>query len=73
MICERSYLNQTDLYDMFDQVSLEMSTNMSEPHADLDVTVRADPDSVVNILAVDQSVLLLKTGNDVTPDEVSIL
>ena len=47
-----------------------MSTNMSEPHADLDVTVRADPDSVVNILAVDQSVLLLKTGNDVTPEEV---
>ena len=47
-----------------------MSTNMSEPHADLEVTVTADPDSVVNLLAVDQSVLLMKTGNDVTPDEV---
>ncbi|XP_025086885.1 CD109 antigen-like [Pomacea canaliculata] len=53
------------------EVTLELSTNKSEPHTDLDVYLTADPDSMVYLLAVDQSVLLMKTGNDVTPDEVA--
>ncbi|XP_025086890.1 CD109 antigen-like [Pomacea canaliculata] len=52
------------------EVSLELSTNKSEPHTDLQVHVTADPDSVVYLLAVDQSVLLMKSGNDVTPKQV---
>ncbi|PVD35131.1 hypothetical protein C0Q70_06412 [Pomacea canaliculata] len=54
------------------EVTLELSTNKSEPHTDLDVYLTADPDSMVYLLAVDQSVLLMKTGNDVTPDEASV-
>lgn len=52
------------------KVSLEMSVNRTEPHTDLEVYVTADPNSVVHLLAVDQSVLLIKTGNDVTPSQV---
>ncbi|PVD35034.1 hypothetical protein C0Q70_06315 [Pomacea canaliculata] len=52
------------------EVSLEMSVNRTEPHTDLEVYVTADPNSVVHLLAVDQSVLLIKTGNDVTPAQV---
>ncbi|XP_025086986.1 CD109 antigen-like [Pomacea canaliculata] len=52
------------------EVSLEMSVNRTEPHTDLEVYVTADPNSVVHLLAVDQSVLLIKTGNDVTPSQV---
>lgn len=47
-----------------------MSVNRTEPHTDLEVYVTADPNSVVHLLAVDQSVLLIKTGNDVTPAQV---
>nr|KAG5687089.1 hypothetical protein BaRGS_000935 [Batillaria attramentaria] len=54
------------------EVTIEMSTNKSEPHTDLDVYLTADPNSVVHLLAVDQSVLLVKSGNDVTPGEVRI-
>ncbi|KAK7480804.1 hypothetical protein BaRGS_00027970, partial [Batillaria attramentaria] len=53
------------------EVTIEMSTNKSEPHTDLDVYLTADPNSVVHLLAVDQSVLLVKSGNDVTPGEVA--
>ncbi|KAK7463205.1 hypothetical protein BaRGS_00038214, partial [Batillaria attramentaria] len=53
------------------EVTIEMSTNKSEPHTDLDVYLTADPNSVVHLLAVDQSVLLVKSGNDVTPGEGS--
>ena len=33
----------------------------------------ADPSSVVNLLAVDQSVQLLKSGNDITTSTVNII
>ncbi|XP_025086909.1 alpha-1-inhibitor 3-like [Pomacea canaliculata] len=52
------------------KVSLELSANRTEPHTDLEVYVTADPDSTVYLLAVDQSALLLKTGNDITPRQV---
>ena len=32
----------------------------------------ADPNSLVSLLAVDQSVLLLRSGNDVSSDQVCI-
>jgi CD109 antigen len=43
----------------------------AQPGDQVNVQVSADPMSVVNLLAVDQSVLLLKSGNDITPSEVS--
>ncbi|XP_048243994.1 CD109 antigen-like [Haliotis rufescens] len=57
--------------DIFDnKVSIEFSRNESKPHENIDVLVSADPMSSVNLLAVDQSVLLLKSGNDITTDKV---
>lgn len=37
-----------------------------EPAENVSLTVRGSPGSVAYILAVDQSVLLLKAGNDLT-------
>jgi len=37
-----------------------------EPGKTVDVTVKAKPNSYVGVLGVDQSVLLLKSGNDLT-------
>ncbi|XP_046369854.2 CD109 antigen-like [Haliotis rufescens] len=57
--------------DVFDnKVSIAFSRNDSKPHDNIDVLVSADPMSSVNLLAVDQSVLLLKSGNDITTDKV---
>ncbi|KAL5016374.1 hypothetical protein ScPMuIL_005963 [Solemya velum] len=52
------------------QVSLGFDQNQVLPGGNVRLTVSADPHSFVNLLAVDQSVLLLKTGNDVTQSEV---
>ncbi|XP_046569098.1 CD109 antigen-like [Haliotis rubra] len=57
--------------DVFDnKVSIDFSKNDSKPHDNIDVLVSADPMSSVNILAVDQSVLLLKSGNDISTEQV---
>lgn len=47
-----------------------MSTDKAQPGDDVEVRVKADPNSYVGLLAVDQSVLLLKSGNDITDDMV---
>ncbi|XP_019629167.1 PREDICTED: CD109 antigen-like isoform X3 [Branchiostoma belcheri] len=52
------------------QVSLSYDKDRAEPAEDIAVTVRADPDSLVALLTVDQSVLLLASGNDITQDKV---
>ncbi|XP_066290647.1 CD109 antigen-like isoform X3 [Branchiostoma lanceolatum] len=52
------------------QVSLSYDKDRAEPAEDIAVTVRADPDSLVALLTVDQSVLLLASGNDITQEKV---
>ena len=47
-----------------------MDRNQVEPGEKVKLTVKADPDSSVGLLAVDQSVLLLKSGNDITKEMV---
>lgn len=51
-------------------VEIVTSENRTKPGAAIDVTVETNPDALVGLLAVDQSVLLLKSGNDITKDEV---
>ncbi|VDD91920.1 unnamed protein product [Enterobius vermicularis] len=51
-------------------VSISMDRNQVEPGEKVKLTVKADPDSSVGLLAVDQSVLLLKSGNDITKEMV---
>jgi len=52
------------------QVSLSFSESEVRPGNKLSLTVNAYRDSYVGVLAVDQSVLLLKGGNDITQDMV---
>jgi CD109 antigen len=51
-------------------VSLSLDKTSVEPGTTVKFTVKADPDSLVGLLAVDQSVLLLKSGNDITRDMI---
>ena len=51
---------------------MSFNKNESEPGQSVEVLLTADPMSMVNVLAVDQSVLLLKSGNDITEDKVSV-
>ena len=55
------------------QVSLSFDKNKTKPGESLNLKVTADPASYVGLLAVDQSVLLLKGGNDITQKDVSIV
>ncbi|XP_045204949.2 CD109 antigen-like isoform X1 [Mercenaria mercenaria] len=52
------------------QVQINFDKPQVQPADKIRLTVNADPGSKVNVLAVDKSVLLLKTGNDVTADDV---
>ncbi|XP_069130827.1 CD109 antigen-like isoform X2 [Argopecten irradians] len=53
------------------EVSIQFDKSKAQPGEGINVDVSADPNSIVNLLAVDQSVLLLKSGNDITPAEVT--
>lgn len=46
--------------------------NTAEPGEKVKFTVKADPESYVGIYAIDQSVLFLKSGNDITKELVRI-
>jgi CD109 antigen len=51
---------------VFSQVNITTNTEETQPGTDVELTVEAMPNSYVGILGVDQSVLLLKSGNDIT-------
>ena len=65
--------NHMSLLNLFPslQVTIDFDKTTAQPHENVNVLVTADPSSVVNLLAVDQSVLLMKSGNDITASEVS--
>ena len=52
---------------------MDFSRSSAEPGDDINLLVTTDPNSLVNVLAVDQSVILLKSGNDVTQKDVRCL
>jgi CD109 antigen len=47
-------------------VEVRVAPDSVEPGKAVDISVKAKPNSYVGVLGVDQSVLLLKTGNDIT-------
>lgn len=51
-------------------MAISFDKTKAQPGENVNVRVTADPMSTVNLLAVDQSVLLLKSGNDITQEEV---
>jgi hypothetical protein len=54
------------MYLSFFQVKINTNSEETQPGTDVELTVEAKPNSYVGILGVDQSVLLLKSGNDIT-------
>ena len=52
-------------------VSLSLDKAAAEPGNPVTFTVKADPDSYVGLVAVDQSLLLLRAANDITPKIVA--
>ncbi|VDI12906.1 CD109 antigen [Mytilus galloprovincialis] len=53
-----------------DAVTMEFDKKIVEPGQAVNLKVKADPGSLVNILAVDKSVLLLGNANDITANNV---
>nr|CAD7424615.1 unnamed protein product [Timema monikensis] len=51
-------------------VDIEVNPMEARPGSDVDIVVKAKPNSYVGILGIDQSVLLLKSGNDITEEDV---
>lgn len=47
-----------------------MSSNQTKPGENLEISVKTNPGSFVGLLGVDQSVLLLKKGNDIEREKV---
>ncbi|KAI8799065.1 BgTEP3.p1, partial [Biomphalaria glabrata] len=52
------------------KVSFGFNSKSVDPGNNVTVTVRADPNSAAYLLAIDQSVLLIRGDNDVTSDDV---
>ncbi|XP_052864269.1 uncharacterized protein LOC128270884 [Anopheles cruzii] len=51
-------------------MKVTLSKEQTKPGQDVEITVSTNPDSYVGLLGVDQSVLLLKSGNDITKEDV---
>ncbi|XP_057327735.1 CD109 antigen-like isoform X1 [Microplitis mediator] len=52
-------------------VDIKMSTEETQPGEAVDVTISAKPNSYIGVLGVDQRSLLLKSGNDISRDQVN--
>jgi Alpha-2-macroglobulin bait region domain len=52
------------------QINLELSSQQSKPGEQVSIKVSTKPNSYVGLLGVDQSVLLLKKGNDIEKSAV---
>ncbi|KAL4237870.1 hypothetical protein ACF0H5_002580 [Mactra antiquata] len=52
------------------KISISFDQTTAEPGENISLSISTDPMSLVNLLAVDQSVLLLASGNDITKKEV---
>ncbi|XP_063245195.1 CD109 antigen-like isoform X2 [Bacillus rossius redtenbacheri] len=51
-------------------VDIDVNPSETGPGKNVDLVVKAKPNSYVGLLGIDQSVLLLKSGNDITEDDV---
>ncbi|XP_053374571.1 CD109 antigen-like isoform X1 [Mercenaria mercenaria] len=52
------------------KVALSFDKGKAEPGKNVSLSITSDPQSLVNLLAVDQSVLLLASGNDISQADV---
>jgi len=56
--------------DLKNPIDIQLSENQVKPSADLNIKIKTKEDSFVGLLGVDQSVLLLKKGNDIEKSKV---
>ncbi|KAG5667283.1 hypothetical protein PVAND_015269 [Polypedilum vanderplanki] len=56
--------------ELINYVDLSLSKETAKPGEDFEISVKTKPNSFVGLLGVDQSVLLLKSGNDIEPSAV---
>ncbi|XP_031630826.1 CD109 antigen-like isoform X2 [Contarinia nasturtii] len=56
--------------DLQNYVEIDVSTKQARPGQEVDITVISKPNSYVGILGVDQSVLLLRKGNDLDKSQI---
>ena len=54
-------------------MAIDYSDKSVEPGNNITLHITTDPQSMVHLLAVDQSVLLMETGNDITQGDVSCI
>lgn len=51
-------------------IDVKLSSNQVKPGNDVEINVNSNPDSFVGLMGVDQSVLILKKGNDIEKADV---
>ncbi|XP_075211329.1 CD109 antigen-like isoform X2 [Lycorma delicatula] len=51
-------------------VNVRTNTEETEPGANVEISLEAKPNSYIGVLGIDQSVLLLKSGNDIEQEHV---
>jgi len=56
--------------DLKNQIDIQLSENQVKPSADLNITINTKEDSYVGLLGVDQSVLVMRKGNDIAKSKV---
>ncbi|XP_070505052.1 CD109 antigen-like [Chironomus tepperi] len=56
--------------ELTNYINLKLSAEQAKPGDNLTISVRSNPNSFVGLLGVDQSVLLLKKGNDIEQETV---
>jgi CD109 antigen len=56
--------------ELINFVNLTLSNDTAKPGEDLEISVSTKPDSFIGLLGIDQSVLLLKSGNDIESSTV---
>lgn len=56
--------------ELINHVDIKLSSEQAKPGSNLDISVSTRADSFVGLLGVDQSVLLLKKGNDIEPSMI---
>lgn len=57
--------------DPKNEISLKVSKEQSKPGEEIDLKIRAPVGSYVGLLGIDQSVLLLKSGNDLKQSDIT--
>lgn len=56
--------------ELSNQIQVDLSKSQTKPGENLEISVKTSPGSFVGLLGVDQSVLILKKGNDIEASEV---